>query len=209
MSAWPEEPGDFLRWLRRHVAVDFPEGGYAPRLHYAQYLAGVLERAADSPGVRLSHLPVRATDLRRHGNRLRLTLADGTSRPVDAAVLAPGYDRPSTAWAPAGPARSDRFVADPWSTEPYVGRGEEVVVVGARADRGRHGPAVGPGGGPAAPGVPARDAAAAARGRPAAAADPSPTPRCRPRWPRPGGCCSTGSGPPAGTGAGPWTGSGR
>src|SRR4051812_48214863 len=44
MSAWPDEPGDFLRWLRRHVAVDFPEGGYAPRLHYAQYLAGVLER---------------------------------------------------------------------------------------------------------------------------------------------------------------------
>ncbi|HEY6748459.1 MAG TPA: FAD/NAD(P)-binding protein [Mycobacteriales bacterium] len=131
MSAWPDEPGDFLRWLRRHVAVDFPEGGYAPRLHYAQYLTGVLERAAAGPGVRLDHLPVRATDLRRHGSRLRLTLADGTSRPVDAAVLALGYDRPSTLWAPAGLERSDRFVADPWSTEPYVGRGDEVVVVGA------------------------------------------------------------------------------
>jgi uncharacterized NAD(P)/FAD-binding protein YdhS len=133
MSAWPDDPGHFLRWLRRHVAVEFPAGGFAPRLYYGQYLAGVLERAVqDSPGVRLEHLAVGAADLRRHGRRLRLTLSDGTSRPVDAAVLALGYGRPSSSWAPPALARSTRFVADPWAdaAAPCVGRGDEVVLVG-------------------------------------------------------------------------------
>src|SRR5215207_4615200 len=127
MTAWPEDPGHFLRWLRRHVAVDYPEDGFAPRLHYAQYLADVLDDALRiGTGVRLEHLPARATDLRRHGHRLRLALDGGTSRPVDAAVLALGYDRPSTSWAPAALARSDRFVADPWRPGgPRVGRGDE------------------------------------------------------------------------------------
>ncbi|WP_242424553.1 FAD/NAD(P)-binding protein, partial [Frankia sp. EI5c] len=30
MSAFDDDPLHFLRWLRRHVAVDFPPGGFAP-----------------------------------------------------------------------------------------------------------------------------------------------------------------------------------
>jgi uncharacterized NAD(P)/FAD-binding protein YdhS/tetratricopeptide (TPR) repeat protein len=134
MSAWPDDPGHFVRWLRRHVTVDFPEAGFAPRLHYAQYLADVLADAASrTPAARLERVPQRATDVRRHGRRLRVSLADGTSRPVDAVVLALGHGEPSVAWAPPALRRSDRFVADPWSGTPgpVVGRGDEVVLVGA------------------------------------------------------------------------------
>lgn len=45
--------------------------------------------------------------------RLRLTLDDGTSRPLDAAILATGHGSPSTSWAPTSLARSPQFVADP------------------------------------------------------------------------------------------------
>ncbi|MCW2494676.1 FAD/NAD(P)-binding protein [Jatrophihabitans sp.] len=134
MSAWPEDPSHFLRWLRRHVAIDFPAAGFAPRMQYALYLDQVLDQALrDAVGVSVEHLKTRATDVRRHGRRLRLTLADGTSRPVDSAVLALGHGSPSTSWAPPELRRSPRFVADPWRLEQPLNlhSGDDVVLVGA------------------------------------------------------------------------------
>ena len=83
--------------------------------------------------VTLTHVAARTTDLRRHGRRLRLTLDDGTSRPVDAAILATGHGVPSTSWAPAALRRSARFIADPWrcETEPRIPVGGQVLLVGA------------------------------------------------------------------------------
>jgi uncharacterized NAD(P)/FAD-binding protein YdhS/tetratricopeptide (TPR) repeat protein len=134
MSAYPDDPEHFLRWLRRHVAVDFPAGGFAPRLHYADYLVQTLDDAVAAAGtVRLEHLAARVTDLRRHGRRLRLTLDDGTSRPADAVVLAMGHGAPSTAWAPEALRRSARFVADPWQADssPAIAAGSDILLVGA------------------------------------------------------------------------------
>ncbi|WP_035951784.1 FAD/NAD(P)-binding protein [Parafrankia sp. EUN1f] len=134
MSAFDDDPQHFLRWLRRHVAVDFPPGDFAPRQFYADYLRHTLEetlRAAT--GVRCEQVRARATDVRRHGRRLRLTLDDGTSHPVDAVVLALGHGAPSTLWAPAALAQSPRFVADPWraDSQPRVPAGSDVLLVGA------------------------------------------------------------------------------
>ncbi len=134
MSAWPDDPGHFVRWLRRQVAVDFPEAGFAPRMYYAHYLADVLASASsDARGVGVEHVAARATDVRRHGRRLRVTLADGTSRPADAVVLALGNTAPSVGWAPADLRRSARFVADPWAggAPPAVRAGTDVLLVGA------------------------------------------------------------------------------
>lgn len=134
MSAWPNDPAHFVRWLRRHVDCAFPESGYAPRLHYAQYLADVLEQSRrESPRIRVEHITARATDLRPMGRRLRLTLDDGTSRAVDAAVLAVGHGSPSATWAPQQLRRSARFVADPWRADEslQLRAGDDVVLVGA------------------------------------------------------------------------------
>ncbi|MBL7498930.1 FAD/NAD(P)-binding protein [Frankia sp. CN7] len=134
MSAFDDDPQHFLRWLRRHVAVDFPFSGFAPRQFYADYLRHTLEetlRAATR--VRCEQVRARATGVRRHGSRLRLTLDDGTSHPVDAVVLAIGHGAATTSWAPPALARSPRFVGDPWraDAQPRVPAGGEVLLVGS------------------------------------------------------------------------------
>ena len=134
MSAWPDDGDHFLRWLRRHVAADFPVGGFAPRIHYAQYLADVLDTAARaSAQVHLDIVRARVTDVTVIGRRLRISLDDGRSRPADAVVLALGHGEPATGWVPAELRRSPRFVADPWRTTPDIQLefGDDVVVVGA------------------------------------------------------------------------------
>lgn len=134
MSALPDDPEHFLRWLRRHVDVEFAPGGFASRLHYADYLVQTLDDAVHTaPNVRLEHVAARVTDVRRHGRRMRLTLDDGTSRAADAVVLAMGHGAPSTAWAPEALRRSARFVADPWRADsaPAIDAGSDVLLVGA------------------------------------------------------------------------------
>jgi uncharacterized NAD(P)/FAD-binding protein YdhS/tetratricopeptide (TPR) repeat protein len=144
MSAFDDDPLHFLRWLRRHVAVDFPEGGFAPRQFYADYLRHTLEETLRAArGVRLARLRARATDVRRHGHRLRLTLDDGTSHPVDGVVLALGHGAATTSWAPPALARSARFVGEPWrsDTPPHVPAGSDVLLVGSgltMADMAQH-----------------------------------------------------------------------
>ncbi|WP_375492095.1 FAD/NAD(P)-binding protein [uncultured Jatrophihabitans sp.] len=134
MSALPDDPLHFVRWLRRHVAVDYPESGYAPRQHYAEYLEHCLtEVLVGARHVTFTHRAQRVHDVARHGRGLRITLADGSSHPADAVVLATGHGSPSTAWAPAALRRSHRFQADPWraSAAVTVHPGMSIVLVGA------------------------------------------------------------------------------
>lgn len=131
MSMWPDDPGHFLRWMRRHVDINFSEIGYAPRMHYRQYLRDCLDRElAAADGVRLEHLDTRAVDIRPHGRRIRVSMADGTSRPVDAVVLAVGAGPADSAWAPAALRRSTRYIADPWDA-PRTPVNGDIVLVGA------------------------------------------------------------------------------
>lgn len=133
MSAIPDDPEHFLRWLRRHVHVDFAPGAFAPRLHFADYLVQTLEEAVDAAPVTLHRVAARVTDVRRHGRRLRLTLDDGTSRPTDAVVLAMGHGAPSVTWAPEALRRSKRFIADPWraNAATAIRAGSNVLLIGA------------------------------------------------------------------------------
>jgi uncharacterized NAD(P)/FAD-binding protein YdhS len=133
MSALPEDPGHFVRWLRVHHDPDFAPGGFAPRAVFGRYLGDTLSRQlAAAPGVAWAQYRSRAVDLRGHGQRAAVTLADHQVLEADAVVLALGNGAATSAWVPVALRRSARFVADPWhpGALPALDPGSAVLLVG-------------------------------------------------------------------------------
>ncbi len=117
MSALPEDPGHFVAWRARQHPDRAPEpGAFAPRAEWGRYLDETLEQACGGAlPLRLRHLRVRATGLRRDRSGVALATDDGQRIRADAVVLATGERAASVAWAPAALRDSAFFVADPWS----------------------------------------------------------------------------------------------
>ena len=97
MSAFPDDPRHFVNWL----ADKHPEhaSGFAPRLVYGEYLAGLLHETAAASNGRLAIVAGDACDVRREGAKARVHLACGRVLEADAVVLAPGNLVP---YSPAG-----------------------------------------------------------------------------------------------------------
>jgi uncharacterized NAD(P)/FAD-binding protein YdhS len=131
MSALVDDPDHFVRWLRTHVDADFPATGFALRQHYGEYVGELLAQTLEGcRAIRLDLVQAHVTDLQAEGHQWRVRLSDGSSRVVDAAVLAVGGGSPSTAWAPQELRASSRFIADPWSRSqrPAVSDDHKLVV---------------------------------------------------------------------------------
>ncbi|MGW8747922.1 FAD/NAD(P)-binding protein [Streptomyces sp. NPDC055794] len=130
MSAFPDDPGHFLRWLAgRHPHVT--PGDFAPRKEYGRYLSDVVEQTARcSRHARLHRVRERVVDVRDRSAGPVLRLAGGGELRVDAAVLALGGLGPEHAWAGPVLRASERFVADPWAPGALDGvAGEEDVLL--------------------------------------------------------------------------------
>jgi uncharacterized NAD(P)/FAD-binding protein YdhS len=132
MSAWPEDPGHFCRWLEERAVATVD--GFAPRLAYARYLKEVLNQA----GVRLEHGEVvRLTP----GTPARVALADGRVLAADAVALATGRAPSSVpetlarALAPASGVATSTLVEDPWTpgalAQLDASKPKRVLVVGS------------------------------------------------------------------------------
>ncbi|MER5451402.1 FAD/NAD(P)-binding protein [Streptomyces sp. NPDC002766] len=133
MSAFPDDPGHFLRWLTDrdpHAAA----GDFVSRQVYGQYLADVVERTVGGCAhARLHRVRDEVVAVRGHGFGPVLRLAGGGEVRVDAAVLALGSLAPAQDWAGAGLRGSGRFVADPWAPGALDGLAAEqgdVLLVG-------------------------------------------------------------------------------
>ncbi|MDE1977186.1 MAG: FAD/NAD(P)-binding protein, partial [Elusimicrobia bacterium] len=79
MSAWPDDPGHFLRWLNeKSPGVGFEEGAradgamFAPRHFYGRYIEFVLREAeaAARGDVRLHHVKDEAVAVKREKGRV-------------------------------------------------------------------------------------------------------------------------------------------
>jgi uncharacterized NAD(P)/FAD-binding protein YdhS/tetratricopeptide (TPR) repeat protein len=117
ISADPDDPEDFLRWLAARGEWADPYS-FQPRARYGCYLADLLTQSAAEAGPvgALIRRRDRVTGLAQYGPRaLTLSLASGSTVAADAAVLALGQYPPGTAWAPDALRESPRFIADPWA----------------------------------------------------------------------------------------------
>jgi uncharacterized NAD(P)/FAD-binding protein YdhS len=124
MSAFPDDPGHFVRWLDARGAG----GGtsFVPRLLYGVYLREALEAVRDA---RLTLVERDVVDLDEGG----VSLADGRRIAADRVVLATGNLPPHTppgidpALLPDG-----RYLDDPWRSAPGegLGAGDTVLLLG-------------------------------------------------------------------------------
>lgn len=113
MSAWPDQPDHFARWLAaRHP--DAPPA-FARRAEYGLYLRDQLETTLAEAGDRLRLCADAAVDIAASEAGWRVTLGCGTREHVDAVVLAVGNPPPATptGLTPAALA-SPLYLPDPW-----------------------------------------------------------------------------------------------
>ncbi|MGW2051064.1 FAD/NAD(P)-binding protein [Streptomyces sp. NPDC001858] len=120
MSCYPDDPGNFVRWLCRHGEPTITAADFVSRYRYGAYLADTLGRAiiAAHGTVTVRRLRTRVVDCRWSdgpGGTARLELADGTTADADSVVLATGPAPSTSAWLPPALRGSDRFLATPWT----------------------------------------------------------------------------------------------
>ena len=117
MSAFPEQPTHFVRWLERQdpqAAVD--PAAFVSRAQFALYLDDTLTEAvaATAGQVRLRHVRDRAVGVRRTAVGASVVTGAGRELPADAVVVATGLPHVGHDWAPEALRASAFFVADPW-----------------------------------------------------------------------------------------------
>lgn len=132
MSAFPDDPGHFVRWLDGRNGAGLG-GGFVPRSLYGEYLQALLAAAAASAPERLEILSGDAHDLGFGGQGVVVHLSDGRDVAADAAVLAPGnlppHSPPGIDDAALG---ADVFATDPWASDiaEDLGPGDTVMLLG-------------------------------------------------------------------------------
>ncbi|MBO9623003.1 MAG: FAD/NAD(P)-binding protein [Sphingomonas sp.] len=130
MSAFPDDPSHFVRWLEARGVQDAP-GAFIPRVTYGEYLRELLEAALRDSNGRLTLVRDEVQDL-EFGNDVKVRLRDRTID-ADAAVLAVGNLPPHD---PPGldPKKlsGKRYKGDPWdaSVPEDLGDDDTVLVIG-------------------------------------------------------------------------------
>jgi uncharacterized NAD(P)/FAD-binding protein YdhS len=113
MSAFPDRPDHFVRWLAKRGRGD-ASTRFAQRAEYGAYIEHVLRRAPRwfSPGI--THVRAEVTRCARDGEKWAIELAKGETLFADAVVLALG-NPPAT--APAAFRGGDTPLLDPWDVQ--------------------------------------------------------------------------------------------
>ena len=125
MSAFPDDPGHFARWLAAHGE---PASSFASRQRYGTYLSELL--AETQPRERFHVIRDEAVDVAPGADSVQVTLKSGATIFADVAALALGNLPPHV---PRGidPATvaSDLYRADPWTSDIAGGLADDDTVL--------------------------------------------------------------------------------
>ncbi len=128
MSVDPDEPLDFIYWLR-HRAPEQANSEYVPRRLFGQYLKERLadaERRARWLGIELEHFSAPVAGCRRQGRGLELRVAGGRVE-YEQVLLCLGH-------LPADASHThERFIANPWDRQSIaaIDKRARVGILGA------------------------------------------------------------------------------
>lgn len=131
MSAFPDDPEHFVRWLEERAPGRFGGASFAPRALYGEYLAGIADRARTAAGPRLRHVRALATSVTVAANGVRVTCTSGERLAGDAFVLASGNAAPAR-WTgmPRTGAAALRVFSSAWDARALVPeRADEPVLL--------------------------------------------------------------------------------
>jgi uncharacterized NAD(P)/FAD-binding protein YdhS len=127
MSALPDDPDHFLRWLEAHVEKSAGDEAsradpfsFVPRRIYGDYLAGLIEPILSDGSRRLRIVQGECVWIGESGTGIAVVLANGCRLTGHVAVCATGHD---TASMPAG------CYAEPWVPPGDVGISGEATVL--------------------------------------------------------------------------------
>lgn len=132
MSAFPDDPGHFARWLEARGVAD-AAATFAARVTYGQYLRELLDTALANGRGRLTVRYGDVIDAADTDAGVMLAMADGATLSVDAAVLAvgnlPPHDPPGL---DPDQLAGDLYKGDPWALDVAEGLTDDdtVLVVG-------------------------------------------------------------------------------
>jgi hydroxyacylglutathione hydrolase len=134
MSAFPDDPTDFARWLLVHGHPDAHQA-FAARSSFGAYLEDRLmqsiENATGDVDIEIMHDSVENIDDTNAGPSV--VLKGGRVIPADAVVLATGLAPPKMPRVLEPVATSERFISDPWrasGTWP-IGPSDDVTLIGS------------------------------------------------------------------------------
>lgn len=132
MSAYPDDPEHFTRWLGAHDGWQ-AHGGFVTRGVYGDYLQDLLRQGLEQTAAgRLLLEGDEAVDIQRRGDGWSVKLGLGREIAADAVVLAVGVLRPSPPPS-ASPAlvASRRYLPDPWDPKGALDdEVDEVLLIG-------------------------------------------------------------------------------
>lgn len=117
MSADPDDPDGFLRWLQANKSRHAQVTDYVPRMWFGEYIEATLAQSARGSANSLYRITDSVFSIRRSGGRHRVRLHHGLSFLADAVVLAVGEPQSDLAWLPQNVTAHRRFCADPWQPQ--------------------------------------------------------------------------------------------
>lgn len=123
MSAFPDEPEHFMRWLGAGAAAD----GFASRRLYGEYVAEIASRALQCP--RFGVVRDRIVSIGRDGAEFELLTASGTRFSARCVVVATGNAAPDHGFLPPQVVRAPGYVGDPWRHD-FRTVGGHVLLIG-------------------------------------------------------------------------------
>src|SRR6202040_2733656 len=124
ISALPDQPDDFLHWLRKNHDPDATEKTFAPRAVFGRYIQSLLASAS-----RIEQEIATVVDVRQQNPGAVLTLDNGCELRADLIVLATGnFDPAPLPGITKAASESGLYHHNAWSSEAYEGFDPDAAV---------------------------------------------------------------------------------